>query len=124
MSWWGGEEYEAQEKNQQASASVLAGREPFSLKAKWQDSGCCSPGGTQVKRGSLFLNEGGQTGQSVSMSNAVMKILVDIDSELGGSPHQSLKGIPCPDAFSGTCLQAHISLANTLPGSQLRWIIV
>lgn len=77
-----------------------------------------------MKGGSTFLNEGGQAGQLVGVSDAVMKILVDIDPKLGGGPHQRLKGIPRPDAFSSACLQAHISLADTLSGSQLRRIIV
>jgi hypothetical protein len=56
-----------------------------------------------VNSGRSFLNERGQAGQQVGLSNAVMNILVDIHPKLVGGTHQRLKGIPSPDALSGAC---------------------
>ncbi len=66
-----------------------------------------------MKRGRSLLNEGGQTGQQVGVSDAVMKILVHIDPELVGGPHQRLKSIPRADAFSGACAAALTSRLRT-----------
>jgi len=77
-----------------------------------------------VSRSRSFVNERGQAGQYVGLSDAVIKILVHIHRKLGGGPNQRLKGIPCLDALSGACLQAHISFADALPGTQLSRIVV
>src|SRR5450755_2021443 len=53
-----------------------------------------------------------------------MKILVYIHPKLDGRTHQCLKGIPRPNALSGARLQAHISFADALSGTQLRRIVV
>ena len=53
-----------------------------------------------------------------------MKILIHIHPELVGGSNQCLKGIPCPDALSGACLQAHIAFADALSGTQLRRVVV
>ena len=53
-----------------------------------------------------------------------MKILVHIDPKLVGGPNQRLKGIPCPDTLCGACLQAHVSFADALSGTQLSRIVV
>ncbi len=60
----------------------------------------------------------------MGLSDAVMKILVHIHPKFVGGPNQRLKGIPRPDALCGACLQAHISFADALSGTQLSRIVV
>ena len=77
-----------------------------------------------MKRGRSFLNERGQAGQYVGLSDAVIKILVHIHCKLVGGPNQRLKSILCADALGGACLQAHISFADALSGTQFGWMVV
>ena len=77
-----------------------------------------------MNSGRSFLNEQGEAGQQVGLSNTVMKILVDIHPKFGGGTHQCLKGVPRPDAIWGACLQAHVSFAYPLSGTKFGWIVV
>ena len=71
-----------------------------------------------------FFDELSQTGEQVSLSNAIIHILIDIDPKQARGPNQCLEGIPSPDALAGACLQAHITFADALSGTQLGGIVV
>src|SRR5437764_7091082 len=61
---------------------------------------------------------------SLSFRDSIKRGQVHIDPKLGGGANQRLKGVPRSDALSGACLQAHISFADALSGTQFGWIVV
>src|SRR5713226_8793132 len=53
-----------------------------------------------------------------------MQILIDIHPELLGRTDQSLKRIPSPYPLPSASLQAHVTFAYALPGSELGRIVM
>jgi hypothetical protein len=95
------------------------------MNARWGDGlRRCSPRCSEGDSGRSFLNERGQAGQLVGVSNTIMKIVEHIDLQFLGGFHQRLKGIPSSNALSGACLQAHVSFADALSGPELGGIVV
>ena len=63
-----------------------------------------------------FLDEGGEAGEGVGLSDAVMKIVEDIDPKLVSRRNQCLESIPSPNPLFGACLQTDVAFADALSG--------
>ena len=60
----------------------------------------------------------------MSVKDAILQIVEEIDAKLLGSSNERLKGIPCLNSLSSMCLQAYVTFAYPLSSPQSSRIVV